>query len=55
MNNQLIGRNKNNVDVYVFYQICPECKEPIIGVREKRHDEWVVLSTDVEGVTLLKK
>jgi hypothetical protein len=53
MSNQIIGQNKNKVDVYVFYQICPECKDPIIGVREKRHDEiWV---SDVEGLTLLKK
>lgn len=44
-----IGRNGKGQYVYVYYQMCPECKEPIIGVKEGAP------SGNIEGVTLLKR
>jgi len=44
-----IGRNGKGHYVYVYYQICPECKEPIVGIKEGGP------SNNVEGITLLKR
>jgi len=55
MNNAYIGTNTNNVNIYVYFQLCPECKEPIIGVREQRKDEIYPLSIDIQGLALLTK
>lgn len=34
MHTQLIGSNSRGMNVFVYYQMCPECKEPVVGVRE---------------------
>ena len=44
-----IGRNGKNEYVYVYDQMCPECKEPIVGVKEGTP------SGNVEGIILLKR
>jgi hypothetical protein len=56
MRNSLIGTNAKGVSVYVYYQMCPECKEPIVRVREKRQDEFLSASPyDVQNLILLVK
>jgi hypothetical protein len=55
MENHLIGENKRGINVFVFYQMCPECKEPITGAREARSGEYFPSSSDVEGLALLTK
>jgi hypothetical protein len=39
MNNALIGKNKRNASIFVYFQICPECDEPIIGIKEATRGE----------------
>lgn len=53
MSNTLIGQNSKGIQVYVFYQICPGCKEPIVGIREKRQEEFFVSTSDVIGLKLM--
>ena len=55
MQSMLTGPNAKGINVYVFYQICPECREPIVGVREKRQNKTFVLSSDVQDLALLTK
>jgi hypothetical protein len=50
-----IGKNAKGMNIYVFYQICPECQESVGGIKEQRKDEWFLSSSDVEGVILLTK
>jgi hypothetical protein len=44
-----IGRNGRKEYVYVYYQMCPECKEPIIGLKEGSP------SGSTEHMTILRK
>ena len=53
MGNHLIGTISKQKQVFVYYQMCPKCEEPIIGYRELREKEHYALSSDVEGLTLL--
>ena len=32
-----------------------KCKEPIVGYREQRENEWIPLNSDTEGLILLTK
>jgi hypothetical protein len=31
----LMGSNTRGMYVFVYYQLCPNCKEPIVGVKEQ--------------------
>jgi hypothetical protein len=53
MRNHIIGQNANNINVLAYFQMCPECKQPIVGVKET--SSHYPLDSDVEGLTLLTK
>jgi hypothetical protein len=53
MRTQLIGSNSRSMNVFVYYQMCPECKEPVVGVRELK--DLLALFIDVQDLTLLTK
>lgn len=53
MHTQLIGSNSRGMNVFIYYQLCPECKEPVVGVRELK--DLLALSIDVQELTLLTK
>lgn len=55
MTSQRIGRNSRDITVYVFIQMCPECKEPVVGTREQKPDEILVNDSDVQDLTLMVK
>ena len=55
MNNSLIGKNKKNTSLFVYYQICPECGEPIVGIKESTRGELYMNPNDVEGMVFLIK
>ena len=55
MNNAVVGKNKRNVNIFVYFQLCPECEEPIIGVKEAAKGEIYMNPNDTEGLLLLKK
>jgi hypothetical protein len=41
------------MNIFVYYQMGPECKEPVVGVRELK--DLLALSIDVQDLTLLTK
>jgi hypothetical protein len=53
MRTQLVGSNSRGMNVFVYYQMCPEYKEPVVGVRELK--DLLALSIDVQDLTLLTK
>jgi hypothetical protein len=53
MRTQLIGTNTRGMYVFVYYQLCPKCKEPIVGVKEQK--DLVALNIDIKDLTLLRK
>jgi len=53
--NTLVGTNTNNANVYVYFQICPDCKEPVIGTKEAKEDEFFLLASDVQDLILLTR
>ena len=53
MNNSIVGKNARNYTIFVYYQICPECKEPIIGIKESAKGEVYLNPNDVEGLVLM--
>jgi hypothetical protein len=55
MNNTLIGKNKRNISIFVYYQICPECGEPIVGIKESSRGEVYMNPNDIEGLVFLSK
>jgi len=55
MNNVFIGKNGRNNGVFLYYQICPECKEPIIGIKESLKGEVYLNPNEVEGLVILTK
>ncbi len=55
MSNTLIGKNKRNISIFVYYQICPECDEPIVGVKEASKGEIYMNPSNIEGIVFLKK
>ncbi len=55
MNNSLIGKNKRNISLFVYYQICPECGEPIVGIKESTRGELYMNPNNVEGLVFLTK
>jgi hypothetical protein len=53
MSNLFIGKNGRNNSVFIYYQICPECREPIVGLREAVKGEVYLNPNDVEGLFIL--
>ncbi|MER5175985.1 MAG: hypothetical protein ABJB73_09455 [Candidatus Nitrosocosmicus sp.] len=55
MKNSFIGKNIQNISLFVYYQICPECGEPIIGIKESAIGELYMNPNNIEGLVFLKK
>jgi len=55
MRNTLVGKNKRNASIFVYFQICPECDEPIIGIKEATRGEVYMNPNNTEGLDLLRK
>jgi hypothetical protein len=55
MNNAFIGKNQRNVSIFVYYQICHECGEPIVGIKESTKGEIYMNPNDAEGIIFLTK
>ena len=55
MNNALVGKNKRSASIFVYFQICPECDEPIIGIKEATRGEVYMNPNNIEGLVLLRK
>ena len=55
MNNVLIGKNGINNSVFAYYQMCPECREPILGIKESMKGEVYLNPNDVERLVLLTR
>ena len=53
MRTQLMGSNTRGMYVFVYYQLCPKCKEHIVGVKEQ--EDLDAMNTDIKDLTLLKK
>ncbi|MGB0025267.1 MAG: hypothetical protein WBP64_00375 [Nitrososphaeraceae archaeon] len=49
----MVGKNARNNTIFVYYQICPECKEPVIGIKESAKGEVYLNPNDVEGLVLM--
>ena len=49
-----MGENAGGRSVYIYYQMCPSCKEPIAGLKEIATGKfpWVDIE---EGMILLRK
>ncbi len=53
LRSQWVGFKKGKFDaIYVYYQMCPECDEPVIGFKEVKSTEFP-FSTQGEGVILM--
>ena len=52
MSNSFIGKNGRNNNVFIYYQICPECREPIVGLKESLKGEVYLNPNDVEGLVI---
>jgi hypothetical protein len=50
-----IGLNKDNKQVYVYYQICPSCKDAVVGIKTPKEGKLICYPHDVEGLILLYK
>ena len=50
---QLMGSNTRGLYVFVYYQLCPNCKEPIVGVKEQK--DLDALNIDIKDLILLIK
>ncbi|MDQ3084266.1 MAG: hypothetical protein M3Q77_05555 [Thermoproteota archaeon] len=55
MHNALVGKNKRNVSIFVYFQICSECDEPIVGIKEATMGEVYMNPNNIEGLVLLRK
>jgi hypothetical protein len=53
MRTQLMGSNTRGMYVFVYYQLCPSCKEPIVGVKEQNDID--ALNIDIKDLTFLTK
>jgi hypothetical protein len=47
-----LGFNKRQNSVYVYYQLCPSCKEPFVGIYESQKLELMppVTPDDINNV-----
>jgi hypothetical protein len=53
-----LGFNKRQNSVYVYYQLCPSCKEPVVGIYESQKLELMppVTPDDINNkVSVLNK
>jgi transcription initiation factor IIE alpha subunit len=48
-----MGSNTRGMYVFVYYQLCPKCKEPIVGVKEQ--EDLDALNIDIKDLTILRK
>ncbi len=55
MNNSLIGKNTRNISVFIYYQLCTECGEPIVGIKESSKGELYMNPNNIEELIFLKK
>lgn len=55
MNNSFIGKNKRNISIFLYHQLCPECGEPIVGIKESSLGELYMNPNNVEGLVFLIK
>jgi uncharacterized protein YlaI len=55
MNSTPIGKNAKNNNIFIFYQICPECREPIIGIKEALKGEIYLNPNDLDGLIVMTK
>lgn len=55
MKNTFIGKNQMNVSIFLYYQICSECGEPIVAVKESSKGEIYMNPSNTEGLTFLIK
>lgn len=55
MKNIFIGKNQMNIGIFIYYQICSECGEPIIGVKESSKGEIYMNPSNIEGIIFLVK
>ncbi len=53
MRTQLMGSNTRGMYVFVYYQLCPNCNEPIVGVKEQKDID--ALNIDIKDLTFLTK
>jgi hypothetical protein len=53
MRTQLLGTNTRGMYVFVYYQLCPNCKELVIGVKEQK--DLDALNIDIKDLILLIK
>jgi hypothetical protein len=54
MNTMPVGAKKNGNIIYLYYQICPECEEAVVGFKEVKPFAYA-LSTQTDDLTLLHK
>jgi hypothetical protein len=48
-----MGSNTRGMYVFVYYQLCPNCKEPIDGVKEQK--DLDALNIDIKDLTFLTR
>lgn len=53
MRTQPMGSNTRGMYVFVYYQLCPNCKEPIVGVKEQK--DLDALNIDNKDLTFLTR
>jgi hypothetical protein len=47
-----VGLNKDNKQVYVYYQICPSCKDAIIGIKVPTEGQFICYPNDTGDLIL---
>jgi hypothetical protein len=48
-----MGSNTRGMYVFVYYQLCSKCKEPIVGVKEQ--EDLDAMNIDIKDLTVLTK
>jgi hypothetical protein len=55
MENRPMGRNSKGNNVFVYFQMCRMCYEPVIGFKEgNKYKQWFE-PTDIENLIVLKR
>lgn len=50
-----MGKSINGDNVFVYFQLCSKCYEPLIGFKEgNKYKQWFG-PTDIEGLIILKR
>jgi len=50
-----MGLKKDSKQVYVYYQICPNCKDAIMGIKTPNEGSFICYPIDTESLILLHK